>query len=90
MLQGTRSDLPPSAVAETPLIVFINARSGGRAGPKLARQLCRAVGRAQVGLCSLQRMEMVVDWVHVDQCLRCMQGLVRSATFRVALKEPNR
>lgn len=33
---------------EAPLIVFINARSGGRVGPQLAGVLARAVGSAQV------------------------------------------
>lgn len=33
---------------DTPLLVFINAKSGGRSGPELALALTRAVGRAQV------------------------------------------
>uniref|UniRef100_A0A7S0RL32 Diacylglycerol kinase n=1 Tax=Chlamydomonas leiostraca TaxID=1034604 RepID=A0A7S0RL32_9CHLO len=37
-------DAPP----DSPLLVFINAKSGGRAGPALALALTRAVGRAQV------------------------------------------
>ena len=32
---------------EAPLIVFINSRSGGRAGPRLTEVLCRALGQAQ-------------------------------------------
>jgi len=32
----------------TPLIVFINARSGGRVGPELANVLSRSLGRSQV------------------------------------------
>lgn len=38
-----------SSTPEAPLIVFINARSGGRDGPALALALSRALGRAQVG-----------------------------------------
>lgn len=34
--------------AETPLIVFINAKSGGRVGPRLLSVLFRALGTAQV------------------------------------------
>ena len=36
-------------VAEAPLIVFINSRSGGRAGPKLTEVLYHALGHSQVG-----------------------------------------
>ncbi len=32
---------------EAPLIAFINSRSGGRAGPKLAEILYRTLGHAQ-------------------------------------------
>lgn len=41
----------PLPLPECPLIVFINARSGGRDGPALALALNRAVSRAQVGAC---------------------------------------
>ncbi len=34
--------------AETPLIVFINAKSGGRVGPRLATVLFHALGQGQV------------------------------------------
>lgn len=37
---------------EAPLVVFINARSGGRVGPELASVLARAVGSSQV--CTVQ------------------------------------
>jgi hypothetical protein len=46
-LEGTK----PGAAFETdesPLIVFINARSGGRVGAELAGVLARAVGSSQV------------------------------------------
>jgi len=33
---------------DAPLIVFINSRSGGRAGARLTQVLCHAVGSAQV------------------------------------------
>lgn len=35
-------------LAETPLIAFVNARSGGRAGAMIARVLQRAIGHTQV------------------------------------------
>ena len=35
-------------VADTPLIVFINAKSGGRVGPRLLNVLFRSLGQAQV------------------------------------------
>lgn len=35
-------------LAETPLIAFVNARSGGRAGAMIARILQRAIGDTQV------------------------------------------
>lgn len=46
-LRGTKKD-PEYERVDTPLIVFINARSGGRVGPALAARLSRALGRAQV------------------------------------------
>jgi hypothetical protein len=41
--------LPPS-----PVIAFINSRSGGRAGPELSVALCRALGVTQVCFYPLQ------------------------------------
>lgn len=38
---------------DCPLIVFINARSGGRVGPALAAVLARALGNSQVSVLSL-------------------------------------
>lgn len=35
-------------VADTPLVVFINAKSGGRVGPRLLTVLFRSLGSAQV------------------------------------------
>jgi hypothetical protein len=46
-LQGTKQDAVYDT-DEAPLIVFINARSGGRVGPELAGVLARALGRSQV------------------------------------------
>lgn len=46
-LHGTKPDAEFDT-DEAPLIVFINARSGGRVGPQLAGVLARAVGSSQV------------------------------------------
>lgn len=46
-LRGTKPDAD-FETDEAPLIVFINARSGGRLGPELANVLARAVGSSQV------------------------------------------
>lgn len=48
-LKGTKPDAEFDTT-DAPLIVFINARSGGRVGPQLAGVLARAVGSAQVGV----------------------------------------
>lgn len=44
---GTKTFIGPD-VADTPLIVFINAKSGGRVGPRLLTVLFKALGQAQV------------------------------------------
>ena len=50
-----------AGVADTPLIVFINAKSGGRVGPRLLTVLFKSLGQAQVvgggggGLARLRR-----------------------------------
>jgi hypothetical protein len=49
-LQGTKPDADFDT-DEAPLIVFINARSGGGMGPKLAGVLARALGSSQVCAC---------------------------------------
>ncbi|KAF5833126.1 ATP-NAD kinase-like domain-containing protein [Dunaliella salina] len=46
--------------SEVPLIVFINARSGGGDGPRLAQVLSRALGRAQVFDISEHRPDVVL------------------------------
>lgn len=46
-LRGTKKEVDYD-LEETPLVVFINARSGGRVGPQLANKLAKALGRSQV------------------------------------------
>jgi diacylglycerol kinase (ATP) len=46
-LKGTKKWVPPSR-PDTPLIVFINAKSGGRIGPRLSLLLSRTLGQSQV------------------------------------------
>ncbi|EFN52167.1 hypothetical protein CHLNCDRAFT_139349 [Chlorella variabilis] len=46
-LCGTKQYVGPG-VADTPLIVFINAKSGGHVGPRLLTVLFRSLGQAQV------------------------------------------
>lgn len=47
VLQSSKN-APVYDVAESPLIAFINARSGGRMGPELLTSLYRALSNAQV------------------------------------------
>lgn len=47
ILKGTKNSLQYD-VSESPLIAFINARSGGRLGPELLDSLYRALGNPQV------------------------------------------
>ena len=46
-LIGAKKYVGPD-VADTPLIVFINAKSGGHVGPQLTTVLFRCLGQAQV------------------------------------------
>src|SRR5690242_556306 len=46
-LAGTKGFAEPD-ITEAPLIVFINSRSGGRAGPKLTEILYQSLGHSQV------------------------------------------
>lgn len=48
--------LPVAQLPDAPLIVFINSRSGGRAGARLTQVLCHALGVAQVGLVFIVRV----------------------------------
>lgn len=50
-LRGTKQFLG-SALPDSPLLVFINSRSGGRAGTRLAEVLCHAIGHSQVPKCT--------------------------------------
>lgn len=52
-LKATKKDAAYD-LDDCPLIVFINARSGGRVGPELANKLARALGRSQVH-CNISR-----------------------------------
>ena len=45
-LLGTRSQLG-AELPDGPLIVFINSRSGGRAGARLMQVLCHVIGHVQ-------------------------------------------
>ena len=46
-LKGTKEYVGPE-LPETPLIAFINAKSGGKVGPALAAILFRSLGQSQV------------------------------------------
>ena len=46
-LEGTKQYVGPQ-LPDTPLIAFINAKSGGRVGPSLASILYRSLGQNQV------------------------------------------
>jgi len=46
-MTGTKEFLGPD-LPDAPLLVFINSRSGGRAGPRLKEVLCHALGHTQV------------------------------------------
>ena len=50
-LRGTKQFLG-SPLPDSPLLVFINSRSGGRAGTRLAEVLCHAIGHSQVPGCT--------------------------------------
>lgn len=62
-LAGTKKFTAPE-VSEAPLIVFINSRSGGHAGPKLTEVLYQSLGHAQVQACQAQMKQRFVrlDW----------------------------
>ncbi|KXZ56309.1 hypothetical protein GPECTOR_1g272 [Gonium pectorale] len=47
LLRGTRQEVL-EATLETPLLCFVNARSGGRMGAELALLMSRAIGKVQV------------------------------------------
>ena len=45
---GTKSKLG-AELPDAPLVVFINSRSGGRAGARLTQVLCHVIGHVQAG-----------------------------------------
>ncbi|KAF6254714.1 diacylglycerol kinase accessory domain-containing protein [Scenedesmus sp. NREL 46B-D3] len=67
-LRGTKKDALYDT-DEAPLIVFINARSGGRVGPELAGVLSRALGSSQVFDVSEHRPDKVLRqiWSNLEQ-----------------------
>ena len=71
---------------ETPLIVFINARSGGRAGPHLATVLAQAIGSSQVFDLAQHRPEDVLEriWANLDAAEEA--GDAHAATVRRHLR----
>eukprot|EP00775_Hariotina_reticulata_P012946 gene12946-13074_t len=84
-LAGTQPDVSWD-VDVTPLIVFINARSGGRVGPELANVLSRSLGRSQVfdlGQCRPDKV-LAQIWQNLDDQER--QGNPRAALVRSRLR----
>lgn len=66
-LRETKKFIVPE-LPEAPLIVFINSRSGGRAGPKLAETLFHALGHSQV-----MRLQILSPAHTVSCATGCMQ-----------------
>ncbi|KAI8473588.1 MAG: diacylglycerol kinase accessory domain-containing protein [Monoraphidium minutum] len=69
LLRGTRKDTSPDFdQGDAPLIAFINAKSGGRVGPRLAQVLSRALGTSQVFDLSENSPERVLRalWRNLD------------------------
>ena len=74
-LEGTKKFSAPD-ITEAPLIVFINSRSGGRAGPKLTQILYQSLGHAQVrmqytGICFLSDERPLYKVNFACRCLIC-------------------
>eukprot|EP00882_Tetradesmus_deserticola_P003858 GHRQ01004082.1.p1 GENE.GHRQ01004082.1~~GHRQ01004082.1.p1 ORF type:complete len:207 (+),score=69.47 GHRQ01004082.1:229-849(+) len=84
-LQGTKKNAVYDT-AEAPLIVFINARSGGRVGPELAGVLARALGSSQVFDVSEQRPDQVLRqiWSNIEQ--QQQRGSSHAAAVRQRLR----
>ncbi|WIA32111.1 hypothetical protein OEZ86_002962 [Tetradesmus obliquus] len=84
-LQHTKQDAVYDA-DEAPLIVFINARSGGRVGPELAGVLARALGRSQVFDVSEHRPDVVLRqiWANFEQ--QQQRGNPRASAVRRRLR----
>lgn len=84
-LQGVLQHSLNPGVSESPLIVFINAKSGGHDGPNLALNLVRALGRQQVFDVNEWRPDVVLSqlWENLRQRhLRCVCGPVGGAQHR--------
>jgi len=84
-LRGTKPDAD-FETDEAPLIVFINARSGGRLGPELANVLARAVGSSQVYDLSEYRPDKVLSTIWANLRQQEQQGNQRAAVVRSRLR----
>lgn len=84
-LRSLHNDLGPD-VPETPVIAFINSRSGGRQGEQLALALSRALGRSQVFDLSSHTPSAVLSglWAALDARERC--GDAEAAHIRRTLR----
>ena len=69
-------------LAEAPLIVFINAKSGGRVGPRLATVLFHALGQGQVFDLADQRPAPVLKTLWENLLAREAEGDKRAAHIR--------
>jgi len=70
LLAGTKPGAPAGAgTPEAPLLVLINSRAGGRAGPRLTQALYRALGHAQVFELADHRPDRVLRavWQNLQQ-----------------------
>lgn len=54
-LIGTKSKMG-AELPDAPLVVFINSRSGGRAGARLTQVLCHVIGHVQASAPSLRSL----------------------------------
>ncbi|KAF8071142.1 DGK4 [Scenedesmus sp. PABB004] len=86
-LAGTKADaLFDRRDEEAPLIVFINARSGGRVGPELANVLARALGRSQVFDLACHRPDTVLARIWSNFDAQEAAGNARAARVRARLR----
>jgi len=84
-LRGTKPDAD-FETDEAPLIVFINARSGGRIGPELAKVLAQALGSSQVYDLSEYRPDKVLSKIWSNLQHQEQQGNQRAAVVRSRLR----
>ena len=75
------------AVPEAPLIVFINSRSGGHAGPRLTETLCRALGQAQVLHASGTHMLHIAVQQAVQHAVRVLPWSSTVRDFQISMLE---